>query len=157
MYRLVVPASLMGRDLVEARKIARDPMTPIRIVKGLVIPIAGAPDPTVADGTRVSPVALLGGDAVGLGPIMRIDERAKVILGQPLFVDRRHPEIVFAAPGSGVDRGARRSLRSVVVDAMLTSGLWTALRQRPNDKIPPPDAVPSSIFVTPWMPIRAAN
>ena len=167
--------------MVEARDIARNPMMPIRIVKGLDIPIAGAPEPTIADGARVSSVALLGGDYVGLRPTMQIDEGAEIARGEPLFVDRRHPEIVFAAPGGGIvrgiDRGARRSLRSVVIDladgeeavtafdpwprerlaalrreevvgAMLTSGLWTALRQRPYGKIPPPDGVPSSIFVT---------
>jgi Na+-transporting NADH:ubiquinone oxidoreductase subunit NqrA len=30
---------------------------------------------------------------------MRIEVGAEVAVGQPLFADRRHPEIVFAAPG----------------------------------------------------------
>ena len=74
-----------------------------------------------------------------------------------------------------VNRGAKRALLSVVVrldgdeeesfdehagtapgqltreqarDGLLASGLWTALRTRPFSKVPEPDTVPSSIFVT---------
>jgi Na+-transporting NADH:ubiquinone oxidoreductase subunit A len=51
---------------------------------------------------------------------MRVEEGDSVKLGQPLFADRRHPELVFTSPGSGVvkriNRGARRALLSVVVE-----------------------------------------
>lgn len=37
---------------------------------------------------------------------------------------------------------------AVVRDQLLASGLWTALRTRPFSKIPSPDSVPHSLFVT---------
>ena len=37
--------------------------------------------------------------------------------------------------------------RQAIVDALVESGLWTALRRRPYEKIPAIDAVPHSIFV----------
>jgi Na+-transporting NADH:ubiquinone oxidoreductase subunit A len=152
---------------------------PIRIVKGLDIPIAGAPEQVITDGARVTSVALLGNDYVGLRPAMRVKEGDRVKLGQPLFADRRHPEVVFTSPAAGVvseiNRGARRALLSVVVgvtgdeaevfpswpderltalrrdqvtEALLASGLWTALRTRPYGKLPDPRSTPRAIFVT---------
>lgn len=75
-----------------------------------------------------------------------------------------------------INRGARRALQSVVIqiddsqgavefskydtaslteisrdqvrENLLASGLWTAFRTRPYSKVPAPDTVPSSIFVT---------
>ncbi|MFY0663319.1 MAG: Na(+)-translocating NADH-quinone reductase subunit A [Natronospirillum sp.] len=38
--------------------------------------------------------------------------------------------------------------RENIVDNLLRSGLWTALRTRPYSKVPAPDAVPAAIFVS---------
>ncbi|MCY4473226.1 MAG: NADH:ubiquinone reductase (Na(+)-transporting) subunit A, partial [Kistimonas sp.] len=38
--------------------------------------------------------------------------------------------------------------RQQVVEQLLESGLWTALRTRPFSKVPAPDAMPRSLFVT---------
>ncbi len=96
------------------------PTAPIRIVKGLDLPIAGAPEQVIEDGPAVSSVALLGGDYSGVHFTLRVEEGDTVRLGQALFADRRRPEIVFTAPGAGVvrriNRGARRALLSVVVE-----------------------------------------
>jgi Na+-transporting NADH:ubiquinone oxidoreductase subunit A len=50
---------------------------------------------------------------------MLVEVGDRVRLGQPLFADRKRPEIVFTSPGSGmvaeINRGERRALRSVVV------------------------------------------
>lgn len=93
---------------------------PIRIVKGLDIPIAGEPEQIISAGADVKSVALLGPDYIGLRPQMRVEEGNHIKLGQPLFADRRHPEVVFTAPGSGVvtqiNRGGRRALLSIVVE-----------------------------------------
>jgi Na+-transporting NADH:ubiquinone oxidoreductase subunit A len=92
---------------------------PIRIDAGLDIPIAGAPEQVVSGRPEVTSVALLGRDHVGLSPSLRVQEGDRVKLGQPLFADRRHPEVLFTAPGAGVvraiNRGPRRALLSVVV------------------------------------------
>ena len=43
----------------------------------------------------------------------------RVGLGQPLFVDKRDPQVQYCSPGQGtvtaINRGARRVLESVVV------------------------------------------
>ncbi|MCP4315259.1 MAG: Na(+)-translocating NADH-quinone reductase subunit A [Hyphomicrobiales bacterium] len=151
----------------------------ITIEKGLDIPISGEPQQEITDEKGVTSAAVLGGDYIGLRPAMLVEEGDRVKLGQPLFADRKNPEVVFVAPGTGIvrqiNRGPRRVLLSVVVelagdeelafeswssnrlhslgrdaiiDNLLASGLWTALRARPYGKVPDPGAMPSSIFVT---------
>lgn len=92
----------------------------IRISKGLDIPIAGAPEPTVELGHSVRSVALLGSDYLGLKPKMLVQEGDQVSLGQALFIEKRDPDVMFTAPGSGrvvaINRGARRVLQSVVIE-----------------------------------------
>jgi Na+-transporting NADH:ubiquinone oxidoreductase subunit A len=112
-------------------------------------------------------------------PTMLVDEGDRVKLGQVLFTDKKTAGVNYTSPGGGVvaaiNRGARRSLQSVVIrlegsdqetfnaysrsdlsrlnteqvkQNMLASGLWTALRTRPYSKVPRPDSLPDSIFVT---------
>lgn len=92
---------------------------PIRIVEGLDIPIGGVPEQAISEGTEVASIALLGRDYIGLSPAMRVKEGDRVKLGQPLFADRKKPDIVHTSPGAGmvaeINRGARRALLSVVV------------------------------------------
>jgi Na+-transporting NADH:ubiquinone oxidoreductase subunit A len=92
----------------------------ININKGLDIPIAGAPELTVKQAPLVRSVALLGSDYIGLRPRMLVQEGDQVSLGQALFVDKRNPDVMFTAPGSGrvcrINRGARRALQSVVIE-----------------------------------------
>ncbi len=152
---------------------------PIRIVKGLDVPLAGAPKQVISDAAEPEHVAVLGGDYVGLRPRMLVNEGDAVKLGQPLFTDRKRPDLLYTSPASGVvsaiNRGARRSLLSVVIalegneevtfpsrnqnnlntleagditDALLQSGLWTAIRERPFNRAADPKGTPSSIFVT---------
>ena len=152
-------------------------MQPIKIKKGLDIPISGVPEQHINDGNTVDTVALLGSDYVGMRPRMQVEPGDEVRLGQPLFTDRRSPDVPFTAPGAGiveaVNRGARRSLQSVVIrlsgddaetylqtdspgsvkrrqvaDNLLASGMWTAFRTRPFSRAPKPGDVPAAIFVT---------
>ena len=92
----------------------------MRISKGLDLPIAGAPVGAVGNGPAVASVALLGADYPGLNPAMRVEEGQRVMLGEPLFADRKRPEILFTSPASGIvsaiNRGPRRTLVSVVVE-----------------------------------------
>jgi Na+-transporting NADH:ubiquinone oxidoreductase subunit A len=109
-------------------------MSPIRIVKGLDVPIAGAPKQVITDGARVGRVALIGADYNGLRPIMQVEEGSAVKLGQPLFADRKDERVMFTAPGSGrvvaINRGARRALICVVIqlggDDEETFSSWSA-------------------------------
>lgn len=64
-------------------------------------------------------MAVLGRDFHGLRPTMDVQEGDPVKLGQALFHDKRHPEIRYTAPGSGVvkaiHRGGRRVLLGVEI------------------------------------------
>jgi Na+-transporting NADH:ubiquinone oxidoreductase subunit A len=101
-------------------KSAGRPGVPIRIVKGLDIPIAGAPEQIISDGAEVRSVGLVGNDYPGLRPLMLVEEGARVKAGQALFADRRRPEVLFTSPASGIvrriNRGTRRTLLSFVVE-----------------------------------------
>ncbi len=94
-------------------------MKSIRVKRGLDIPIQGAPEQAVHDGPVVHSVALIGYDYVGLKPRMLVQEGDRVRLGQPLFVDKKNPDVHYTAPGTGlikaINRGPRRVLQSVVI------------------------------------------
>jgi Na+-transporting NADH:ubiquinone oxidoreductase subunit A len=151
----------------------------IRTVEGLDLPVEGAPEQIVADGAAPDCVALMGIDYPGLRPVFRVEEGDRVKLGQSLFEDRKCPAKCFTSPAAGVvrqiNRGARRSLLSVVIERdgadkerfdswdegelatvprdqivgnLCVSGLWAAFRTRPFGKIPNPTYIPSAIFVT---------
>jgi len=147
-----------------------------RIKKGLDIPISGEPDQEISVGADSRTVALVGDDYVGMKPTMAVREGDSVKLGQLLFADKRTPGVRHTSPGCGtvvaVNRGAKRKFESVVVELkgdeaeqfnvhdvaslndgkvrenLVESGLWTALRTRPFNKVPPLDSSPNSIFVT---------
>ncbi len=142
------------------------------IKKGLDIPISGQATGDV-ESIDVSKVAVLGPDYLGMKPTMMVQVGDKVQRGQKLFEDKKNPGVFFTAPVAGevsaINRGAKRALLSVViekagdeqvdfstqvksrdeiVDTLVQSGLWTALRTRPFSKTPAPSSVPHSLFVT---------
>ncbi len=90
------------------------------IKQGLDIPVAGAPEQAIHEGPSVRRFALCGPDYPGLKPRMLVEAGDEVVLGQPLFIDKRDPAVPYTSPGSGrvvaVNRGARRRLESVVVE-----------------------------------------
>ncbi len=151
----------------------------ITIKKGLNLPIAGAPEQVIEDGPAIGKVAVLGPDSIDLRPTMAVNEGDAVKKGQLLFEDKRIPGVRYTSPASGkvigVQRGAKRTLLSVVIEvggdeeerfeqhartapdrlsreqvreALVASGLWIALRTRPYSKVPRLDSAPHSIFVT---------
>ncbi len=147
-----------------------------RIRKGLDLPMAGMPEMkagVVDQAVPPSTVALVGADYPGLEPRLLIQEGDTVRAGEALIAHKRDPGVVLTAPGSGrvaaVNRGARRVLRSVVIEldgsdagglipyegaiddvrrALLESGLFAAFRTRPFGRIPASDGEPMAIFVT---------
>lgn len=148
----------------------------IRIKKGLDIPVSGQPVQEISPGAELRSVAIVADDFVGLRPAMAVRDGDQVRLGQTILTDKTHPEIRFTAPGAGtvraVNRGAKRKLLSIEIDLegdaeerfpecdlstltgdrarenLLGSGLWTALRTRPFNRVPDPANAPRSIFVT---------
>lgn len=146
-----------------------------KVKRGLDLPITGQPRQEIEDGAKVSRVAIVAADYVGMKPKMMVDEGDTVKLGEKLFEDRKNPGVFFTAPGAGkvsaVNRGAKRALQSVVIDLsgddavsydklgddagaeairtlLQESGLWTAFRTRPFSKVPAVDSSPRAIFVT---------
>ena len=149
----------------------------IEIKTGLDLPIKGSPKQEIGEGNAITRVAVIGSDYPGMKPTMLVTEGDQVKLGQPLFVDKKNDGVQFTAPGSGkvieINRGERRVFQSVVieldgkdtavkfkshgdlaaltreavVEELVESGLWTAIRRRPYEKIPAINAVPHSIFV----------
>ncbi|AWL10955.1 Na(+)-translocating NADH-quinone reductase subunit [Saliniradius amylolyticus] len=92
----------------------------IKITKGLDLPIEGAPQQQIQDGARVSRVAILGEEYVGMRPTMHVREGDGVKKGQVLFEDKKNPGVKFTAPAAGVvkevNRGHKRVLQSVVIE-----------------------------------------
>jgi Na+-transporting NADH:ubiquinone oxidoreductase subunit A len=141
------------------------------------LPIKGSPKQEIGEGNAIKRVAVIGSDYPGMKPTMLVKEGDQVKLGQPLFADKKNEGVQFTAPGSGkvieINRGERRVFQSVVieldgketavkfeshtdlatltrdavVEELVESGLWTAIRRRPYEKVPAINAVPHSIFV----------
>jgi len=132
--------------------------------------------PTVRSATY----ALKPKDFIGMSPIPKVvvTEGDSVKAGDPLFYDKKRPEIIYAAPVSGemlpIQRGEKRSINEVVILAdkeveyrkyenipnlgttnyeeltkfLLGSGAWPFIRQRPFNIVADYDVRPKSIFVT---------
>lgn len=152
----------------------------IPITGGLNIALNwGAPAQEFDGASPVEHLAVMGADYRGIKPTLQVAVDDRVRLGDVLFTDRLEPRLRVTAPGAGVvvaiNRGARRSLTSVVIrlegssaiefsrytsdeidslgtdqvqDQLLQSGLWTALRTRPFDRVPAPATKPRWLFVT---------
>lgn len=92
----------------------------IKIKKGLDLPISGAPSQTISEGNKVTQVAILGDDYVGMKPTMKVQEGDQVACGQVIFTDKKTPGVVFTSPASGkvvaINRGSKRKLLSVVIE-----------------------------------------
>jgi Na+-transporting NADH:ubiquinone oxidoreductase subunit A len=88
--------------------------------RGLKLPINGEPEQRIDDGPKVSRVAILADDYVGMRPSMKVQAGDRVKLGQALFEDRKTPGVLFTAPGAGtvsaINRGERRAFRSLAID-----------------------------------------
>ncbi|MGI1678268.1 MAG: Na(+)-translocating NADH-quinone reductase subunit A [Cellvibrionaceae bacterium] len=92
----------------------------IDIRKGLDLPISGDPEQSIAQGSTIRSVAIVGNDYHGMKPTMAVQVGDRVKLGQPLFSDKKNPKVLYTSPASGtvaaINRGTRRVLQSVVVD-----------------------------------------
>jgi Na+-transporting NADH:ubiquinone oxidoreductase subunit A len=150
----------------------------IEIAKGLNIPLAGAPSAQMdsketarvgllgADYIGMRPTMLVSvGDSVELGQPLFEDKKTPGVLFtspasgkvaeinrgekrlfQSVVIEREGNRIrtfptVEAAKLSGLDR-------QLVVDQLVSSGLWTALRVRPYSRVPSPSAdAPHAVFI----------
>ncbi len=111
----------------------------IRIRRGLDIPVAGTPEQSIHDGPEHTQVALDGRDYPGLKPRMLVAPGDQVDLGQPLFIDKRDPQVRYTAPGKGtvvaVNRGARRALECIEIKLEEGGGLQAMFDPLTDDDI----------------------
>ncbi|THH37560.1 Na(+)-translocating NADH-quinone reductase subunit A [Neolewinella litorea] len=147
------------------------------LTKGYDIPMAGEPREEIRE-PKVTRFALTPPDFFGLMPIpkMLVEEGDTVKAGDPIFFDKKLNRIKFATPVSGeviaINRGLKRSIAEVViladneqqsrdytlpaatasreelVEFLLESGAWPAIRQRPYNVVADPDVVPRDIFIS---------
>jgi len=149
----------------------------IKIKKGLDIKMIGQAELIYVKAPRAKTYAIKPGDWHGLTPkiIPKLCDQVKV--GTPIFYDKYHPEVKFCSPVSGIlsviNRGERRRIvevvveddgkdtaesflqgdpaelsREQIVENLLNSGLWPAIRQRPYTTIAKTDGKPKSIFIS---------
>ena len=142
------------------------------IKKGLDLPISGAPSLELEDSSKISSVAILGSDFVGLKPTMLVKVGDCVQSGQKVLEDKKNPGVYITAPASGtissINRGDKRRFISVEIDTdienspkvfeeaigkeqiinlLQESGLWSAFRTRPFNRTPKINTLPDAVFI----------
>jgi len=89
------------------------------IKKGLNIPINGIPKQIINDSKYSETYALLGSDFIGMKPTMLVAEGDLVKKGQPLFTDKKMPEVNYTSPVNGkitrINRGDKRVFISIEI------------------------------------------
>ncbi|MGM9803198.1 MAG: Na(+)-translocating NADH-quinone reductase subunit A [Muribaculaceae bacterium] len=145
-------------------------MTTIKLKKGYNLNLKGAIEETaIAQAPLAKLYAVVPDDFCGIVPRLEKKEGEQVLAGEPLYHDKTHDSIKVCSPVSGtvkeVRRGERRKIEAIIIEsdgkqasctiptadvkaALLQSGLWAMLRQRPYDIVPDPNAAPRDIFVT---------
>jgi len=148
----------------------------IKIRKGLDMKLQGEAERTTTT-VSPSLYAVKPTDFNGVLPKLLVAPGDKVKAGTPLFFDKYSPRVKFTAPVSGtiheVRRGERRRLEEITIvpdnhieyenlvipelamataedltKALLESGMWPAIRQRPYHVIASPDDKPKAVFVS---------
>lgn len=115
-------------------------------------------------------LAIVPDDFNGITPRLEKKEGDTVSAGEAIYHDKVHEAIKVTAPVDGciqqIIRGERRKIEKIIIKAspeqakrvvstetdatkaLLNSGLWVMLRQRPYDIVPAPEVTPRDIFVT---------
>jgi Na+-transporting NADH:ubiquinone oxidoreductase subunit A len=148
----------------------------VKLKKGLDIRTSGRAENIIIPGIQSAFYGVKPVDFPGLTPKLNVKQGDKVLAGTPLFHDKIRPEILFTSPVSGtvtsITRGDRRKLLEIVIEkdgdefvdfgkkdiagmdresviqALLVSGLWPAVRQRPYHVVANPNDVPKAIFIS---------
>ncbi len=149
----------------------------IKIRKGLELSLKGRAEKVLVKSPIAPTYAVKPTDFHNLTPKLMVKEGDAVLAGTPLFIDKNHPEVVFASPVSGVVsaivRGEKRKLLEVVVhpsdvqeyvqfdvkpaynlsraqvkELMLQGGAWPFLKQRPYGILANPNDEPKAIFIS---------
>ena len=151
--------------------------TYINIKKGLDIRLVGEAENVVRELPMPETFAIKPPDFIDLTPKLLVKEGDEVQAGTPLFYNKIREEVKFCSPVSGevigIVRGEKRQIlevkvladkeitylpftsahpadlsREAIVTALLNSGLWPFIRQRPYGIIAHPDDIPKAIFIS---------
>lgn len=149
----------------------------IVLKKGLTIPVKGEAELFVSKAIAPSIVAVCPTDFKGMLPRLLVKEGDAVLCGSPVIADKKHADILLCSPVSGVVkelvRGDKRKLLAVLIEsdnehkcvefgvrdpksmeaseisnALLNSGLWPFIVQRPYGTIAAPSVKPEAVFVS---------
>ena len=149
----------------------------IVLKKGLNIPINGVAALETMRTIVPDVVAVKPTDFKGFSPRLLVKEGDKVQAGSPVLADKQNPDIILTSPVSGtvhaICRGEKRKLLAVLVkadgtseavdfgkkvpenlnaqevkEALLKSGLWPSIIQRPYGIIADPAVTPKAVFVS---------
>ncbi len=148
----------------------------IRIKKGLDINLVGVAEQNTSKAVLSNVYAINLLDFHGIMPKMLVKQGAEVKAGEPLFYSKDNQDMLFVSPVSGelieITRGARRRILTIKIladksqeylehpvqkpgadseeikSALLKSGCWPFIKQRPYDVVADPAAIPKAIFVS---------
>ena len=141
----------------------------IVLKKGLDIPVSGCAELVVSKSMQPSVVAVQPDGIKGLLPRLLVKEGDRMLCGSPVIADKKNPEILLTAPASGtvkeIVRGEKRKLLAVLIEvddcqeyvqfdtsdvktALMQSGLWSLLVQRPYGVLADPALTPKGIFIS---------
>ena len=149
----------------------------IRIRKGANIRLKGRPSSSIVDAPKAAVYAVQPPDFTGVIPKLRVKEGDAVKAGSPLFFSKDNPSVLFTSPTSGVVksvvRGEKRKILAVLIEAnqrgeaesfatldpktadrtailgaMLNSGLFAFVQQRPFAIAADPADHPRSIHIS---------
>lgn len=149
----------------------------INLKKGLDIKLLGEANRKLTKLPLQASYTVKPEDFKGVTPKMLVKEGDVVKAGTPLFFDKYHPEVLFSSPVGGtvsaINRGEKRKILNVVIttqgeqtyqtfevpdlktatkekitEAMLASGLWPIVIQRPYGVIANAADAPKAIFVS---------
>lgn len=150
----------------------------ILLRKGLNIPLKGSAINQIARSISPDILAVKPTDFKGLNPKLLIKEGDPVKAGTPVMADKKNPEILICSPVSGIVkeivRGEKRKLLQILIEsdkrqeyehstapeirkngtaeqiksALLSSGLWPLIKQRPYGTIADPAKEPKAIFIS---------
>ncbi|MGQ9845992.1 MAG: Na(+)-translocating NADH-quinone reductase subunit A [Bacteroidales bacterium] len=147
----------------------------IKLRKGLDIRLKGKAEKQWLSASKSTFYAICPEDFKGIIPKPIAKEGDEIKAGSPLFFSKDHPEIVISSPVSGklsqIKRGEKRKILAFIIEpndeltyndatdlsklsgsslreALLKTGLWAYIKQRPYDIIATPNSIPKAIFIS---------
>ena len=149
----------------------------IKIKRGLNIKLVGEADKVFSDLPLPETFAIKPPDFIGVIPKLLVKQGDEVQSGTALFNDKNNETIKFCSPVSGevieIIRGEKRKILEVkiladkeidyvafkkanpndlsredIIAALLNSGIWPFIRQRPFGIIANPNETPKSVFIS---------